>query len=59
MHHFLAVDATKTESVKFDEHESLVTSLVRLDEIPVLIRSGAISHSLVVAAFQYFSLRRS
>ncbi|MBK8811040.1 MAG: NUDIX hydrolase [Acidobacteria bacterium] len=57
IHHFLAVDAVKTEDVKFDEHESVVTSLAHIMEIPNLIRNGRIRHSLVVAAFQYFSFQ--
>ena len=55
LHHFLALNAEKIEEVAFDEHESVVTRLAPLPEIPALIKSGAISHSLVVAAFQYFS----
>ncbi len=55
IHHFLAVDAEKTADVEFDEHESLVTSLVHIDEVPMLIREGRLRHSLVIAAFQFFS----
>lgn len=55
LYHFAAFDAEQTEIVKFDEHESVVTKLGSLSEIPELIKSGEISHSLVVAAFQYFS----
>ncbi len=57
IHHFLAVDAEKTANVEFDEHESVVTRLEHIMEIPNLIRNGAIRHSLVVAAFQYFSFQ--
>jgi 8-oxo-dGTP pyrophosphatase MutT (NUDIX family) len=57
IYHFLAVDAQKTEEVKFDEHESVVTKMVHLNNIPDLIRNGKINHSLVVAAFQYFSFQ--
>jgi ADP-ribose pyrophosphatase len=55
LYHFAAFDAEQTELVKFDEHESVVTKLKSLSEIPDLIRSGEITHSLVLAAFQYFS----
>ena len=55
LHHFLALNVEKIEEVAFDEHESVVTRHAPLPEIPALIKSGAISHSLVVAAFQYFS----
>lgn len=57
IYHYLAVEAQKTEDVKFDEHESVVTKMVHLNSIPELIRSGQINHSLVVAAFQYFSFQ--
>jgi ADP-ribose pyrophosphatase len=59
LYHYLALEAEKTEAVAFDEHENLVTGLAPLAEIPALIKSGRISHSLVVAAFQYFSIYRS
>lgn len=55
LYHFAAVDAEQTEAVKFDEHESVVTKLYPLKSIPELVRSGEITHSLVLAAFQYFS----
>jgi 8-oxo-dGTP pyrophosphatase MutT (NUDIX family) len=55
--HFLAIDCEKTEEVKFDEYESAVTKLLSLTAVPNLIMTGEISHSLVIAAFQYFSLR--
>jgi len=55
LHHFAAIDAEKTEDIKFDEHESVVTGIYPLTVIPNLIKSGEITHSLVLAAFQYFS----
>lgn len=51
MHHFLALDCEKTRETAFDEHESLLTRLAPLGEIPQLIRSEQITHSLAVAAF--------
>lgn len=53
IYHFLAVDAEKTTEVRFDEHESVTTKLAPLAEIPELIRTGKIKHSLVIAAFYY------
>ena len=55
LYHYVAVDAEQTAAIKFDEHESCVTRLHPLAEIPNLIKSGEITHSLVLAAFQYFS----
>lgn len=55
IYHYAAVGVEKTEEVKFDEHESVVTTLCPVMAIPNLIKSGEITHSLVLAAFQYFS----
>ncbi len=54
--HYLALDCEKTEDVSFDEHESVLTKLVSLEEAERLIESGVITHSLVVSAFYYFSI---
>lgn len=55
MHHYLALDCEKTGETDFDEHESVITKLVRLDKIESLITSGAITHSLVLAGFYYLN----
>jgi len=54
--HFLALDCQKTHETTFDEHESVVSKLVSSDEIENLIKTGKITHSLVLAAFYRFSL---
>lgn len=51
IHHYLALNCEKTGMTNFDEHESVVTRMVMLDEIPRLIESGQLAHSLVLAAF--------
>ncbi len=56
--HYLAENCVKTHDTEFDEHESVVTKLKPLAGCKDLILSGEIEHSLVVAAFQYFYLRR-
>lgn len=43
-------------SLEFDSGEDIVTRLVPLAEIPGLISSGKIRHSLVVVALQHFAL---
>jgi 8-oxo-dGTP pyrophosphatase MutT (NUDIX family) len=55
IYHFAAFDAEKTQAAEFDEHESVSTSLAAITAIPDLIQSGALTHSLVIAAMQYFS----
>jgi ADP-ribose pyrophosphatase len=57
VYHYLALDCEKTHEVEFDSTEHVVTKLVDLSEIPRLIKSGEITHSLVIAAFHWFSLR--
>lgn len=54
MYHFLAWNSEKTADVGFDEHESVITKLVDLDEILELIENEKITHSLVLAAFLRF-----
>lgn len=56
MHHYLALDCVKTAETAFDEHESVLTKTIRLSDVPHLIKSGAISHSLVHAAFYFLNL---
>jgi 8-oxo-dGTP pyrophosphatase MutT (NUDIX family) len=56
IYHFLALDCEKTEDVKFDEHESVITKIISLTEAEDLIAGGDITHSLVIAAFYYYLL---
>jgi len=58
IYYYLALNCKKTEETAFDEHESVVTKLVPLAEIDNLIKSGGISHSLVVAGFYYLNLKK-
>ncbi len=56
-HIFLARNAVKTTSTRFDEGEDLETVLIPLKEIPRLIETGEIRHAMVVTAFYYLALR--
>jgi len=56
IYHYLAINARKTSDTDFDENESISTKLVPIKETDYLIKSGKITHSLVVSAFHYFSL---
>ncbi len=42
----------------FDEHESIVTKLIALEEIEQLIKSEEITHSLVLAAFYKYRIKK-
>ncbi len=50
-HTFLARNAVFSGSRELDEKEDIEVVLKPLDEIPHLIKSGAITHSLVITAF--------
>lgn len=50
-HTFLARDVQRVSELNQDEKEDIEVLLRPMEEIPRLIREGAISHSLVVAAF--------
>ena len=56
IYHYLALDCEKTQETAFDEYESLITKLIPITEIENLIKSGKITHSLVVAGFYYLNL---
>lgn len=53
---YLAVNVERVQEPNFDENEEIESRLVPYNEIPDLIKSGAISHSLVIAAFHYLHL---
>jgi ADP-ribose pyrophosphatase len=55
-HTFVARNVRLAGEVSFDTTEECEVVLVPLDEIPSLIRSGAISHALVVVAFHHLLL---
>jgi ADP-ribose pyrophosphatase len=56
-HTFLARNVELAGPVAFDTTEETEVVLVPLDEVPELIREGAISHALVVVAFHHLLLR--
>ena len=58
LHCFLAEGCRKVSEVSNPGDEETVVQVVALDDIPELIRSGAIDHALVLAAFHWFRLRQ-
>lgn len=56
-HSFLARDATKRADPQFEGTEETEVVLEPLTRIPELIRTGKISHALVVVAFHWLGLR--
>ena len=59
VYHFAAKNCKLTSNTKFDEHESIVTRLVSIDDVPKLIFEERITHSLVLAAFCNLILRQT
>lgn len=55
-HSFIARNAEKVMDLRPDDLEELRVRLVPAREIPGLIRSGAITHALVVVAFSFFAM---
>ena len=58
LYSFVAHDCRFEQEPVFDSSEWAVLRLVPLLNIPALIREGAITHALVVAAFHWLSLYR-
>jgi 8-oxo-dGTP pyrophosphatase MutT (NUDIX family) len=54
---YLVTNCKQEAEQKFDDHENIVVRLEPLEKIDDLIRTGHITHSLVVAAFMWMKLR--
>ena len=57
-HTYLAHNARQVSKPHFDGSEDIALELVDLAQIPHLIRSGGISHGLVIAAFDHYDQYR-
>ena len=57
IYHFLALNCVKIKETAFDEHESIVTKLVSLEEIEQLVETEQITHSLVLAGLYKYRLK--
>lgn len=54
---FLATELSLRGAQSLDDHEEIEIVHAPLDHIDTLLREGAIDHSLMVAAFHFYSLR--
>ena len=54
---YLVTNVKQEAEQQFDAHENIVVRLEPLEKIDGLIRTGHITHSLVVAAFMWLKLR--
>ncbi len=58
-HHWLAEEAERTHELELDRGEDIVIDRIPLDEVPALVRSGAMRHALVLTALSHvLDLRR-
>ena len=57
-HYALASDCRKVSEPKFDDAEDITVRLVPLREIPDLVRTGRITHGIVIGAFYWLDLYR-
>jgi ADP-ribose pyrophosphatase len=55
-HSFVAYDVRRVREPQFDSTEETEVVLVPLAKIPALIRSGEITHALVVVAFHWLAI---
>jgi 8-oxo-dGTP pyrophosphatase MutT (NUDIX family) len=55
LHTYLALDAERTAEPHLDGNEVISVSTVPLPEVTRLLRSGAIDHALVIAAFGHLA----
>ena len=58
LHYVLATNCRKVAEPAMDDAEDINVRLVPLADIPVMIRSGEINHSLVIEAFYWLGLYR-
>jgi len=54
---YLITNVKQEGEQKFDDHENIIVRLEPLEKIDDLIRTGHITHSLVIAAFMWLKLR--
>jgi len=52
----LATELTATDGIAPDEHEDIAVELHRVADIDELLRTGAITHALVIDAFMWYRL---
>ena len=59
IYHYLALDCHRTGETAFDDHENIRTFVVPLDDARRMTADGTIYHSLVIAAFYFFGIRKT
>jgi len=57
-HYILATCCRKVSELKLDHAEDIIVRLVRLADIPELVRTGKITHGIVIGGFYWLDLYR-
>ncbi len=56
VHTILVENCQLTDEVKFDAGEDIATVLVKVEDLPKMVREGKVRHSIILAALQFFAL---
>jgi len=59
VHTILVENCQLTDEVKFDAGEDITTILVKVEDLPKMVREGKIRHSIIIAALQFFALEQT
>jgi ADP-ribose pyrophosphatase len=57
-HYLLATGCRRVADLKLDHAEDIAVRLVPLAEVPALIRTGQITHSIVIGGFYWLDMQR-
>ena len=56
VHTVLVENCRLTDKVKLDAGEDITTVLIKVEDLPKMVREGKIRHSIILAALQFFAL---
>ena len=56
VHTILVENCRLTDEVQFDAGEDIATVLVKVEDLPKMVREGKVRHSIILAAIQFFAL---
>ena len=55
---YIALDCEKTHELEMDPFEEIEVYIKDLKDVPAMVRSGEINHSIILAAFYMFEKTR-
>ena len=56
VHTILVENCRLTDEVQFDVGEDIATVLVKVEDLPKMVKEGKVRHSIILAAIQFFAL---